>query len=376
MMQPVYVIGAAATAFGHHWDLSLEQLAARAVAGALSDAGAQRNRIECAYVGHMSQGELVGQRVLKELDFPEIAVLNIENACAAGATAFREAWISVGAEMADVVLVLGIEKLAQKGLMRFQVPSIEDRMGHVMPGSYALSGQRHMSEYGTTREELAWIAAKNRTNGARNPLAMFRKPATVEEVLASRAIVDPLTLLQCCAPASGAAALVLASEATAKRLGRDRVRVRSSALASRMNRGVAEDLTIYGATARAAQGAYKHAGLGPEDINVIELHDAFSIGEMLHYEGLALCGRGDSRKLVADKVTAPDGRLPVNPSGGLLARGHPVGATGVVQIVEITKQLRGEAGPLQVNSPRVGLTQCQGGTGTGAGAAVVSILSV
>jgi acetyl-CoA acetyltransferase len=375
-MRSVFIVGAAATAFGQHWDLSLEQLAARALSGALRDAGITREQVECAYVGHMSQGELVGQRVLKEMDFPEIAVLNIENACAAGATALREAWISVGAGMAEIVIIIGIEKLAQKGLMRFQAPSIEDRMGHVMPGSYALGGQRHMAEYGTTREELAWIASKNRTNGASNPLAMFRKACSVDEVLSSREIADPLTLLQCCAPASGAAALVLASGKAARRLGRAHVRIRSSGLSSRMNRGISEDLTIFQATARAAQSAYTYAGLGPEDIDVIELHDAFSVGEMLHYEGLALCGRGESRKLIAEKATALTGRLPVNPSGGLLARGHPVGATGVVQVVELTRQLRGQAGALQVNKPRVALAQCQGGTGAGAGAAVVSIISV
>lgn len=375
-MRPVYIAGVGATEFGQHWDLKLEQLAARAVAAALKDASVDRNAIDFAYVSHMSQGEVVGQRVLKEMDFPEIPVVNVENACAGGGTAFREAWISIGAGMCDLVLVLGIEKLAEKGLLKLQTVSIEDRMGHVMPGSYALSGQRHMAEYGTTREELAWIAAKNRTNGVANPRAMFRKACSVEDVLASRLIVDPLTLLQCCAPASGAAALVLASQPMARRLGRETVRIRSSAVTSKMNRGRPEDLTIYGTTARAARKAYEYAEIGPEDVDVVELHDAFSIGEMLHYEGLELCGRGESRKLVADKATAVDGRIPVNPSGGLLARGHPVGATGVVQLVELTQQLRGNAAVNQVPSPKVALAQCQGGTGTGAGAAVVSIISV
>ena len=375
-MRPVYIVGVGATPFAHHWDLKLEQLAATAIAAALRDAGLEREAIEYAYVGHMSQGEVVGQRVLKEMEFPEIPVVNVENACAGGGTAFREAWIAVGAGITDLVLVLGLEKLAQKGLLRLQTVSVEDRMGHVMPGSYALAGQRHMAEYGTTREELAWIAAKNRTNGVQNPRAMFRKACTVEDVLASRAIVDPLTLLQCCAPSSGAAAVILASRSAANRLGKSRVMVRSSALASRMNRGHAEDLTIFSATARAARQAYEWAGIDPQDVNVVELHDAFTIGEMLHYEGLELCARGESRRLAAEKATAIGGRVPVNPSGGLLARGHPVGATGVVQLVELALQLRQEAGASQVGKPRVGLAQCQGGTGAGAGAAVVSLLSV
>jgi acetyl-CoA acetyltransferase len=162
----------------------------------------------------------------------------------------------------------------------------------------------------------------------------------------------------------------------ANQLGKNKVMVRSSGLASRMNRGLAEDLTIFGATARAARQAYEWAGIGPADVNIVELHDAFSIGELLHYEGLELCARGESRQLVLEQATTIGGRVPVNPSGGLLARGHPVGATGVVQLVELALQLRGEAGTMQVDRPRVALAQCQGGTGAGAGAAVVSLLSV
>lgn len=375
-MQPVYIVGVGSSRFDHHWELSLEHLAAHAIQAALKDAEIGRDDIDFAYVSHMSQGEIVGQRVLKQLDFPEIPVVNIENACAGGGTAFREAWVAIGAGLSDLVLVLGIEKLAQKGFIRFKEKSFEDQLGFVMPASYALAGRRHMSEYGTTVEELAWIASKNRTNGASNERAMFRKACSIEDVLSSPTIVDPLTLLQCCAPASGAAALVLASRSAAERLGRTRVRVRASAVASRMNRSSPEDLTIFRATARAAQAAYELSGIGPEEADVVELHDAFSVGELLHYEGLGLCGRGESRRLVSERATAVGGSIPVNPSGGLLARGHPIGATGVAQLAELSLQLRGQASVNQVHAPKVAIAQCQGGTGVGAGAAVVSILSV
>lgn len=371
-MRDVFVVGVGMTAFAHHWDTSLEILGARAVAAALRDAGRSREDVQAAYVGHMSQGEVVGQRVLKEMAFPEIPVLNVENACASGASALREATIAVGAGVADVALVLGIEKLAQKGLLQLQHPPLEQRMGHIMPGSYALAGQRHMAEYGTTREHFAWISVKNHDAGVLNPLAMFRKPCTLDEVLSSRPIADPITLLQCCAPASGAAAIVVA--ASPRRDG-PAIRVRGCALASRMNRGTPEDLTIFEATARAARGAYEQSGVDPRDVDVVELHDAFTVGELLHYEGLMLCPRGEGGRLVDERVTALGGRLPVNPSGGLLSRGHPTGATGAAQIVELVWQLRGEAGPRQVPDPHVAVAQCQGGSGAGAGAAVVTVLT-
>lgn len=375
-MRDVHVVGVAMTPFAHHWETPLELLAGRAIRDALEDAGLGREAIESVYVGHMSQGEVAGQRVLRALGFPEVPVLNVENACASGGSALREAWIAIGAGVIDAALVVGLEKLAEKGLLRLQNPSLEDRMGYIMPASYAIAGQAHMAAYGTTREQFAKIAVKNRNNGVCNEAAMFRKPCTLEDVLGSPAIADPITLLQCCAPASGAAAVVLTSAALAKRIGaRGGVTVRASGLASKINRGTPEDLSIFAPTARAARSAYEYSGIDPEDVDVVELHDAFSVGELLHYEGLALCPRGEGGRLVDEGATEIGGRIPVNPSGGLLARGHPVGATGVAQIVELTRQLREEAGPLQVASPRVALAQCQGGTGAGAGAAVVTLLA-
>lgn len=374
-MRSVYVGGTGATPFAAHDDLTLEQLGARAVAAALRDAGLDRNDVQCIYVGHMSQGEVAGQRILKEMGFPEIPVTNIENACASGSSAFREAWINVGAGMCDVALVLGIEKLATKGLIAMKSQTFEERVGHIMPGSYALAGERHMAEYGTTVEDLARIAVKNRTNGAANSKAMYRKPCTVEEVLGSRKIAGPLTLLQCCGTASGAAAVVLVGGKAARGAGARKARVRACALSSKMQWGEPEDLTIFMPTHRAAKSAYEYAGIGPEDVDVVELHDAFTVGELLHYEGLMLCPRGEGANLIRSGATDLGGRIPVNPSGGLLARGHPVGATGVVQIAELVSQLRGNAEHHQIPNPTVALAQSQGGTGAGAGAAAVTILS-
>lgn len=375
-MRPVYVTGVGMTAFGHHWKVSLEVLGARAVSEAVADAEMQRHEIESVYVGHMSQGELVGQRILREMEFPEVPVLNVENACASGASALREAWIAVGAGVVDTALVLGIEKLAHKGLLNFQNPTLEQQMGFIIPGSYAIAGQRHMAEYGTTAEQFAWISVKNHANGALNPLAMFRNQCRLDEVLASRVIAEPLTLLQCCASASGAAVAILSCASIARRRKTPRpIRLLVSSLASRINRGTAEDLTVFEATARAAKVVYEWAGIGPEDVDVVELHDAFTVGELLHYEGLELCTRGEGGRLVDERATELGGRIPVNPSGGLLSRGHPVGATGVAQIVELVSQLRERSGPRQVDGARTGLAQCQGGVGPGTGAAVVTMLS-
>lgn len=307
--------------------------------------------------------------------FPEVSVTNIENACASGSSAFREAWISVGAGMADVALVVGVEKLATKGLLAMKTQTFEERVGHIMPGSYALAGERHMAEHGTTIEDFAWIAAKNRNNGVANPKAMFRKGCTVEEVIASRKIAGPLTLLQCCGTASGAAAVVLVGGKAARSAARKAARVRACALSSKMQWGEPEDLSIFMPTNRAAKAAYEYSGISPEEVDIVELHDAFSVGELLHYEGLMLCARGKGADLVRSGATAVGGRVPVNPSGGLLSRGHPVGATGVVQITELVKQLRGTAEHHQVPGAKVALAQSQGGTGAGAGAAAVTILS-
>jgi benzoylsuccinyl-CoA thiolase BbsB subunit len=375
-MRNVYITGASMTPFATHWDMPLEHLGADAVVGAMEDAALSRDGIGAVYVGHMSQGEMVGQRILRELDFPPIAVVNVENACASGASALREAWIAVAAGVVDTALVLGVEKMAKKGLLSMQHRTPDQRMGQIIPGSYAIAAQRHMAEFGSTAEQYAWISVKNHDNGLENPHAMYRKACSLDEVLASRAIADPLTLLQCCAPASGAAAVVIVSEEQARRrLTPKAIRIMWSEIAADLNRGVPEDFTVFGATEVAARRAYERAGVDPADLDVVELHDAFTVAELLHYEALQLCARGDGGRLVDERATALGGRIPVNPSGGLLSRGHPTGATGVAQAVELVWQLRGTAGRRQVANARLALAQCQGGVGRGNGAAAVTILA-
>ena len=217
-----------------------------------------------------------------------------------------------------------------------------------------------METYGTTVEQLAQVSVKNHFNGTLNPYAQFQKPLTVEEVLASPMIADPITLYSCCPNTDGAAALVICDEATAKSLSTPAVRIAASVLASG-SYDAGRDITGWEAEERSAAQAYEQAGLGPEDMHVIEVHDAFTISEIVHYEGLGLCPKGEGGRLIADGTTALNGTTPVNPSGGLLSKGHPVGASGVAQIVEVVEQLRGTAGKRQVEGARVGLAQIMGG---------------
>lgn len=232
-------------------------------------------------------------------------------------------------------------------------------LGLVTPASFALRAQRHMHEFGTRPEQLAAIAVKNRAHAAHNPIAMFRQPVTQAEVLASPMIATPLTRLQCCPIADGAAALVLVGERLARRLGAT-VRVAASVLTTGTY-GTAPDLARWETDRRAAGLAYEQAGLGPADLNVVECHDAFTIAELLHYEGLGLCPPGAGGAYVESGAAALGGRTPVNPSGGLLSRGHPVGATGVAQVVEIAHHLQARADGRQVAGARVGLAHCMGG---------------
>ena len=375
-MKKVHICGVAMTPFAAHWDVALERLGADAIIAALRDADVSREEIGAVYVGHMSQGEMVGQRILRELDFPAIPVVNVENACASGATALREAWLAIAAGIVDTALVVGVEKMARKGLLTTQHRTPDQKMGQIIPGSYAIAAQRHMAQFGTRPEQYAWISVKNHDNGAGNPFAMYRKKCSLEEVMQSRPIADPLTLLQCCAPASGAAAVVLTSAAFARRKRASAsINLLWCELAADINRGVPEDYTIFKATETAAKRAYERAAVDPRDIDVIELHDAFTVAELMHYEALGLCPRGEGGRLVDEQATALHGSIPVNPSGGLLSRGHPTGATGVAQVTELVWQLRGTAEARQVANPRLALAQCQGGVGRGSGAAAVTIIS-
>ena len=315
----VGIAGVGIVPFDKYEDTLVEDIARPAVIAAMADAGLERDRIEAAFVSHLYQGEVLGQRILKGLRFPEITVTNIENACAGGSSAVREAWLSIKTGQHDIVLVIGAEKMG-RGLINFVSPDVELALGNTAPAQYALAAQRHMHEYGTSPAAFAQVGVKSRYHASLNPNARFRDTLSLDEVLTSRPIADPITLYQCCRNGSGAAALVLASEDICAARSGPNVWIESSGLASIMADKEQRDLTSFGATRAAAAMAYEDAGIGAEDIDVVELHDAFTTGELLHYEGLGLCPKGGGEQLVADGDTTLGGKVPVNVSGASSAR--------------------------------------------------------
>ena len=298
------IMGVGLTPFDKYEETSIEDIARRAVIAALSDAGVGKDDIQAVFAAHLYQGEVFGQRVLKGLGFPEVSISNMENACAGGSTAVRQGWLSVGIEEHDLVLVIGAEKMG-RGLVNFVSADMELTLGNTAPAQYALAGQRHMHEYSTTAEDFARVSVKSRFHGALNPNARFREEVTLADVMDSRPIAEPLTLLQCCRNGSGAAALVIGSEAWCNKRGGPKVWIEGSALRSWMGDSSWRDLTSFGATKPAADAAYEETGIGPGDVDVVELHDAFSCGELLHYEGLGLCAKGEGGQLVGDGATSP-----------------------------------------------------------------------
>lgn len=364
-MQDIYIHGGAMTRFGKHPGVLAPELAQQAILKALDDAGVSRSEIQAVYCANVLGGMILGQLVVRDLGLKGIPVYNVENACASGATGVHLARHALLSQQYDTVLVLGIEQLTALGggtipLQRNDHKTeLYAKAGMVLPAVYAMRGTRFLHERGATPADLAAVAVKNRRHGALNEYAQQRSETTVEEVLASRMIADPLTLLQCCpSQVDGAAAVVLG---TRRRGVRRAVKVLSSAVVSGLREEARDDILDAEITARAARQAYEQAGVSPGDVNVVELHDAFTIAELLYYEALGLAWRGEAVPLLRSGATALGGRVPVNPSGGLLAKGHPLGATGVAQMVEILWQLQGRAGARQVPGARIGLTQCTGG---------------
>lgn len=367
-MRSVYVAGVGSTTFGKHLDRSLRSLGGEAVVKALADAGIDRREIEAGYCGNalgaMLQDETgVGQHVLWEVGMGGLPIVNVENACASGSTALHLGWLGVASGQYDAVVVFGVDKAVMpKGTpLKVGAAEMEVRLGDLFPGYFAMVAQKHMEAYGTTLEQQAKVSVKNHDNGCLNPYAEFKKPLTVEEVLASPMIADPITLFSCCPNSDGAAAAILCSEAVVRRLGKPRVRVAGSVLATGLYDNQ-RDFSHWEIEEKAVAKAYEQAGLGPGDLSLVEVHDAFSICEIVHYEGLGLCARGEGGRLIDEGATAIGGRIPVNASGGLLAKGHPIGASGVGQIAELTWQLRGEATGRQVEGARVALAQMMGGS--------------
>ncbi|MCK6556699.1 thiolase family protein [Candidatus Binatia bacterium] len=410
MRQNAIVAGVGMTRFGKFLETGLKAIGAEAVQAAVADAGIALGDIEAAYVGNAAAGLVTGQEcirgqvILRSVGLGRIPVVNVENACASGSTAFHQAAAMVTAGAYDVVLVLGVEKLysedrkksfsafsgavdvefMQAIMASLQASAAKDGASTGASGAgekrsmfmdiYAAVARMHMERYGTTVEQFAMVSAKNSFHGHLNPRAQFREELTVEQVLAAPMIAEPLTRPMCSPIGDGAAAVVLVSEARARALGIAKpVRVVSTVLRSGWDHDPSED----GAGEVCAREAYEDAGVGPGDLSLVELHDASAPGEVLAYEYLGLCPKGAGGRLVADGVTRLGGRQPVNTSGGLLRKGHPVGATGAAQIVELTEQLQGRAGARQVSGARIGLAQNGGGNiGIDVAAMCVSILKI
>jgi acetyl-CoA C-acetyltransferase len=371
-MRRVAVIGVGVTKFGLH-DRTSAELFAEAAQDALTDAGVPATAIQALYYGNVVGGETehqlhTGPQAASVLGIPSVPTTRFETACASSHAAFRHAVMEIAAGVSDVVLVGGAERVLNVSTAEsteyFAYASDavwEQPLGLTFPGVFALIARAHMEKYGTTEAQMAAVAVKNHRHGALNPKAQFQKQITIDQVLRSAYVADPLKLYDCCPFSDGGAALVLASEEVARR-HRKPVWVLSSAAASDwMLLGDKRDLSRVPATERAAAAAYRQAGLGPRDVDVVELHDCFTIAEIVATEGLGLFEPGAGGRAAEAGRTSLGGEIPVNPSGGLKAKGHPIGATGAAQIAEIVTQIRGEAGPRQVDGAKTGLTHTLGG---------------
>jgi len=365
-MTDVYVLGIDMMKFGRFPDQTVPQLGAHAALMALDDARLSIVDMQALYCANLGQANaMIGQRILQQIGQTGVPVINCANACASGATAFREAWIAIKAGLYDLVLAVGVEQMGRgllTGAPTHGIPT-EGLLGSgTMPAVFAEAGMEHSRRYGTRFEQFAKVAVKNHHHATMNPKAMYQFETPLEQVLSAEMIAYPNTKLMCSVNVDGAAAAVLASERKARELGLGRaVRVKASVLTSDPwhERGQAM-ADINTCTRTAARQAYAMAGVGPDDLDLVELHDCFATAELLHYENLGLCGDGEAGKLIDAGETALGGRIPVNVSGGLLSKGHPLGATGIANIYEITTHLRGEAGQRQVEGARLGMTHVLG----------------
>ena len=369
MGEDVYILGAGMIRFGRFPERGVPELGAEAALEALDDAGLTIHDMQALYCGNLLQAPaMVGQRILRQIGQTGIPVVNTSNACATGATAVREGWMAIKAGVYDLCLAVGVEQMGKAGLLggggggRTGIPT-EGLLGSgTMPAVFAEAGQEHARKYGTSFEQFAKVSVKNHHHSTKNPKSMYQIETPLEQVMNAEMISYPNTKLMCSVNVDGAAAVVLASERKARELGLARA-VRASASILTSDRWTERDLTmpdVNTCTREAAQAAYEMAGVSPQDLDLVELHDCFATAEILHYENLGLCGEGEAGKLIDNGETAHGGRIPVNVSGGLLSKGHPLGATGVANLYEVTQHLRGEAGARQVEGAKVGLTHVIG----------------
>jgi acetyl-CoA C-acetyltransferase len=374
-MGRIGIIGVGHTKFGKRSDASLRELAYEAYSSALDDADMDSSKIDgsvvCSATHYDKQRSPAGV-VAEYLGLNPQPTFNVEAACASSAVGLRTAWALVSSKLHDVMAVVGVQKMTE--LSSEEIQELMGRAGDVMwespfgttmPAYYAMYATAHMAKYGTTEEQMALVTVKNRKYGSKNPNAMFQKPITTEEVLKSRPVSAPLKLFDCCANADGAACLIIANAEKAKKLTDRPVWVAGLGLASSPMSlaGRRGPLTSFDVTKNAAKAAYHMAQVGPNDVDVAEVHDSFSITEILNYEDLGFAKPGSGTRLLEKGETELGGKIPVNIDGGLISKGHPVGATGASQLFALTKQLRGEAGSTQVDGAKIGLAQNIGGIG-------------
>ncbi len=386
MAERVWIIGTAMTPFGRYPDLDVVDLAAQAALGALGDAGTTIFDMQLLAVGCLAEASaMLGQRLLKQIGQTGIPVYNVANACATGATAVRTALMAIRAGEADLALAVGVEQMGKMGLLgpagrarsgpqvftpsgRYgSVMPVEGVLGtQLMPGVFAQAGMEYAYEHGGVGfEQFAKVAEKNHAHSALNPLAQYRKAFSLEEIMAAEMVAYPNTLLMCCPTGDGAAAVVLCSDARLRSLDPDvrRRAVKISASVLTSDPYVESDSAqpdVSTLTKQAAAAAYEQAGVGPDDLDLVELHDCFATAELIHYENLQLCEPGGAGEFIDRRAPWRDGTIPVNVSGGLISKGHPIGATGVANLYEVATHLRGEAGDRQIDGARVGLTHVIG----------------
>ncbi len=408
MKMNAWIAGVGMTPFGRLEDRGLKSIGGEAIEAAIADAGIDRKSLQAAWIANAAAGVITGQEcirgqvVLRSIGIGSIPVVNVENACASASTAFNQACAMVTAGVYDVVLAAGVEKMyvadkakvfgAFTGAVDVeQLQAILAKLQNAAQSSgaqaaskgagqsrsmfmdiYAAAARNHMARYGTTAEQFAMVTAKNSFHGSLNPRAQFREAMTVEQVLAAPMIAEPLTRPMCSPIGDGAAAAIIVSERKARELGLSgKVRVLTSVLRSGWDRNGGPGLAEV-----CAREAFEEAGLGPNDMSVVELHDASAPAELLAYESIGLCAKGEGGRLIAEGATRLGGRIPVSTSGGLLRKGHPVGATGIAQVVEVTEQLQGRAGARQVRGARLGLCHNGGGSiGDDAAALCATILA-
>jgi acetyl-CoA C-acetyltransferase len=382
-MRDVAIIGVGITKFGELWDISFRQMMMEAGARAIEDAKIDGKKIDAMYVGNMSAGQLIRQEHISALiadhaGLVPIPSTRVEGACASGGLALRQAVIAVASGIHDFVVAAGIEKmtdvLAEQATWELAAAADQEwevYEGATFPGLYALMARRHMYEFGTTEEQMAMVAVKNHHNACFNPCAQYHMEVTVDSVLNSAPVALPLKLLDCSPITDGAACVIVAPAEKARKFNDTPILIAGTGQASdSISLHSRPSLTGLRATSEAAKKAYKMAGVGPNDIDLAEVHDCFTIAEIMAIEDLYFCKKGEGGKVTQEGETAIGGRISVNTSGGLKGKGHPVGATGIAQAVEIVQQLRGEAGKRQVNDAEVGLAHNVGGSG---GTAVVHI---